>query len=112
MWTPDGMYYEIVDIKLSNGLELKGCRSDGGGYVTERVLSASDLAGGLRRVSITHTESGEVEELSNLWLEYCLPLSEGKGTRFLIRELGYYEREELKLKSNVEYLAMMMGVEL
>lgn len=111
MFTEDGMYYEIVDMKLSNGLELKGCRYSGGSYETEESVGATDLAGGLRRVEITHTESGEVEELNNVWLEGYAGRPEG-GSRFSIRELGYYEREELKLKANVEYLAMMMGVEL
>ena len=106
-----GMEYRVVDVKFSNGLELKGCERRGDTYVTGEAVSASDLAGGLHRVEVKDTESGSVEEYENVWLEGVRDVRGGRKA-IDMRELGYYEREAMKLRSDVEYLAMMTGVEL
>lgn len=107
-----GNYYDVVDVKLSNGLELKGCKRTGNSYRTPEVIKLKELSGGLRRVEVRNTETGEVEEYADLWLEECRELPEGKGTVIRMRELGYYERQDMQLKANVEYIAMMTGVEI
>ena len=99
-----------ADVKFSNGLELKGCVVNGDEYITDRSVSVKDLAGGLRRVEVKYAGGG-MNEYADVWLDSCEGIS-GGGTRIVMRELGYYEREEMKWRSNVEYLAMMMGVEL
>ena len=102
----------IVDVKFSNGFELKGVRDLGGIWITEAKVRATDLAGGLRRVEVTDRETGVTNIMCDLWLESCAELADGSGTSIMVRELGYFERQSLKLKSDVEYLAMMTGVEL
>lgn len=109
--TDDGMVYEVADVKFSNGLELKGCEMHGLTCVTSEAVGMNDLAGGLRRVEVKDADSGEVREYVDLWLDGVRGVRGGR-TAIDLRELGYAEREALKLRSDVEYLAMMTGVEL
>ena len=100
-------------VKLSNGFEFvayPGLES----WESESALSEQSFSGGLRHVEIECVEGedndGLARTLENAILEYVY--REDGRSKFMMRELGYGEREAMKLRSDVEYIAMMTGVEL
>ncbi|MBQ7154865.1 MAG: hypothetical protein IJR85_04850 [Synergistaceae bacterium] len=99
------------DLTLSNGETLR-CWGYAGGNAFEYdgELGREKFAGGLREVVLKRAGSEESETLRNAVLDYC-ETREGV-TYFSVRELGYEERKMEELRGNVEYIAMMTGVEL
>ena len=102
------------DVELSNGKKFSGLKMSGSCFVTEESVNESDFAGGLSLVKVKeYGDDGEV------LLEYERELVELGGVFKVDGEmyLWFLERSEeekarLKLSADVEYVAMMTGVEL
>lgn len=100
------------DVKLGNGREIKGADCYGSIYHSSERLSREDFAGGLGRVEIVSVSNPESDRVV---LERCrLELLEdaGSGSDFWVSEIPPERLKELELEGNIEYLAMMTGVEL
>ena len=102
------------DVELSNGKKFSGLKMSGSCFVTEESVKESDFAGGLSLVKVKeYGDDGEV------LLEYEREHVELGGVFKVDGEmyLWFLERSEeekarLKLSADVEYVAMMTGVEL
>lgn len=96
-------------ITLADGTELKDVSLNGNNYIS----SDKEIGNALTPVNLTSvaisdgdiTEHHENMVLDNLW-------TQGDGTHFLIRDMTPAELEQARIKANMEYLAMMMDVEL
>ena len=107
----------MYDIRFSNGKKLSGVRIDGSAFASDEKLTRAEIEGGLRVVEIEQTSVSEGDP-------------EGySGGRYENMSLGYYgehggvleivlnpcnevERAKLQLRGDVDYIAMMTGVEL
>ena len=101
-------------VELSNGKVFSGLEMSGTCYVSKVEVKESDFAGGMRRVKVKQTVEG-----MPCPLEYELECAELGGVfkndgewYFWFLERSAEETARLKLSADVEYVAMMTGVEL
>lgn len=105
----------MYKITFSDGSVLDGLMSNANNFISTQPLTREFFAGKLAHVKIEHVGEGEnfdglAGEFGRMKLDY-LKDQEG-GTWFVLRELGREELEQEQLRANVDYLAMMTGVEL
>ena len=107
------MSYKVT---LSNGVELKDLALNVNCFVSKSPITAQTFAGGLDKVVISGTSDG---------IEPCAyELGEHKAMElggvfsvdgewyFYLTEPSAEELEKLKTQADIEYIAMMTGVEL
>ncbi len=105
----------MYKITFSDGTVLGNLERNANNFISEQELSREYFAGKLEHVRIEYSgEGAEADDLSGEYgrmkLEY-LKEQEG-GTWFVLRELGREELAREQLRADVEYVAMMTGVEL
>lgn len=96
---------ENITIALSNGTELKGLELNGNNYISPEKLTEDTFADGLSPVVING------EEHEQMALVQCIQHADGR-TWFILRDVTAEEIASAKLRSDIEYLAMMTNVEL
>ena len=106
------MSYTII---LGNGKVLQGVERDGMTWMTREELTRETFRGGLMSLKVEGPEPGEGEE--DIRGEYGVQRLDalyrtGKWTSFVLTGVSPEERGLLKVQGDVEYIAMMMGVEL
>ena len=115
------MSNERYTVKLSDGTLLEGLRRNGDSFMSEGELSPEVFRGKLRGVEISGPSEGielgklgrhEVMELE--WMGHYTPSCQGvaDGWYFELRDLTAGELEALRDRSDIDYIAMMTGVQL
>lgn len=103
----------MITITLANGKQLTNLHMDGNNYVSTQVLDPSVFTNNLHRIHIeetiridgeTHHRSNQYENMS---LDY-FAVKDGK-TYFVLNPVSPLEMQIAKIRSNIDYLAMMTG---
>ncbi len=102
------MEENIYTLTLSDGTVLENIRCNGNNFISAVPLSEGDFSNRLARVTI---RCGDYEEtLENAAL---VRLFECEGAWwFILRERSEQELRQLRMSADLDYLAMMTGVEL
>lgn len=104
----------MYTITLANGNVLRNISLNGSVFTTTNSISREDFAGGLKQVII----SGPTDEASawqpgtyrNMRLSYFRDAPDHK--EFCLAFITETELEQIKQRADLEYVAMMAGVEL
>ena len=107
----------MYTITLSNGRKLTGLRVNGSAFETTDEITREELLGGLKRVVIrsdggTAEVEGYVPEGEYEYMTLGYYGRHGGVLQFVLNEADEVEREGLKLRGDIDYVAMMTGVEL
>ena len=100
-------------IKLSNGNEI-ACEYSGNTGITEQAISRATFAGGLDRVTITGGAPSEGEEdvrCKDVAKELVTLYPMGKRMCFVLSDAEGASEVE-RLRSDLDYVAMVSGIEL
>lgn len=99
---------KIYRITLSDGVVLDDLTMNGNNFISEEAVDASIFDGTCSPVVINDGTSEEIHEHMDL---VQVKDVDGKSW-FVLRDIPQKELEQVKLKSDIEYLAMMCDVEL
>lgn len=95
-------------ITLADGTELSELELNGNNFLTENNVTAEMFKDNLSPVTINDGENDEVHE--NMALVQISRI--GGKNAFILRDLTDAELKELKLRADIEYIAMMAEIEL
>lgn len=96
-------------IELSDGTVLENLKLNGNNFISETPVSEETFAGKLSAVVFSDNE-GHTESHSNMELVQVI-FSEN-AYWFILRDMTADEIAKIKNRADLEYLAMMVGVEL
>lgn len=102
----------IWKITLSDGTQLKNLRLSGNNYISEVKLTEDDFKGKLSKVTIEGSEDGQEIKQEYQHMELVQIVHYEDGYYFVLRELSADELKEIKMQSDIEYLAMMTDIDL
>ena len=101
---------ETYTIILSDGTELKNLYLNGNNFVSKKQIAEEQFKNNLSPVTIKETTSGVEEEHPHMELIQVTHYAD--GWYFILRDISQKEIDDMKLNADIEYLAMMTGVEL
>ena len=96
---------ENITIALSNGTELTGLELNGNNYISPEKLTEDTFADGLSPVVING------EEHEQMALVQCIQHADGR-TWFILRDVTAEEIANAKLRSDIDFIALMSDVDL
>lgn len=96
---------ENITIALSNGTELTGLELNGNNYISPEKLTEDTFADGLSPVVING------EEHEQMALVQCIQHADGRSW-FILRDATPEEAAQAKLRSDIDYLALMSDIDL
>ena len=96
---------ENITIALSNGTELTGLELNGNNYISPEKLTEDTFADGLSPVVING------EEHEQMALVQCIQHADGR-TWFILRDVTAEEVANAKLRSDIDFIALMSDVDL
>lgn len=96
---------ENITIALSNGTELTGLELNGNNYISPEKLTEDTFADGLSPVVING------EEHEQMALVQCVQHADGR-TWFILRDATAEEVANAKLRSDIDFIALMSDIEL
>lgn len=99
---------KIYKIILADGTVINNLTMNGNNFISDEAIEASIFEANCCPVTINDGTSDEVHE--NMELVQVTSV-EGKSW-FVLRDISEKELEQAKMKSDIEYLAMMCDVEL
>lgn len=99
---------KIYRITLSDGTILDNLTMNGNNFISEEAVDASIFDGTCSPIVINDGTSDEIHEHMDL---VQIMDVDGKSW-FVLRDIPQKELEQAKLKSDIEYIAMMCDVEL
>lgn len=99
---------KIYKITLANGTVLDNLTMNGNNFISEETVDAHVFDGNCSPIII---DDGTIEEIHEHMDLVQVTVVEGKSW-FVLRDIPQKELEQAKLKSDIEYLAMMCDVEL
>lgn len=99
---------KIYTITLADGTVIDNLTMNGNNFISDEALNASIFESNCCPVTINDGTSNEVHR--NMELVQVTPVN-GKSW-FVLRDISAKELEQAKMKSDIEYLAMMCDVEL
>lgn len=102
---------ESFKITLADGTELKDLKLSGNNYISKTKITEDDFKGKLSKVIIENETEKTYEEFEHMELVQILDYGD-KGYYFVLRELSERELKDEKMQSNLDYLAMMVDVDL
>lgn len=100
-------------ITLADGTKLENLRLNGNNFVSESEITENDFKGKLLKVKIEGTtEDGQeiTEEHNHMELVQIVHYED--GYYFVLRDISEAELDKMKMKSDIEYLAMMSDIDL
>lgn len=97
--------YRIV---LADGTEIRDLRMNGSNFVSDEPISESTFRGKLSPVTIYHEETPEVHP--NMDLVQIVQM--GQEYWFILRDLTRKEMEEIQIRADIDFIAMMSDIEL
>ena len=108
-------------ITLADGTQLEGLELNGNNFVSDEEVTEATFAGKLSKVTITGDaeadEVGLIGEHHNMELVQIAHYTQAvhgckDGYYFILRDIPTSELEALKNRGDIDYIAMMTGVEL
>lgn len=96
---------ENITIALSNGTELTGLELNGNNYISPEKLTEDTFADGLSPVVING------EEHEQMALVQCIQHADGR-TWFILRDVTAEEIASAKLRSDIDFIALMSDIDL
>ena len=99
----------IYTITLADGTELADLTKNGDSYISSEEISESIFDDNLYEIQVN--DGTTTTEYENLELIRFEQKASGECW-FALRELSAPELEKLQMQSDIEYVAMMTGVEL
>ena len=96
---------ENITIAFSNGTGLTGLELNGNNYISPEKLTEDTFADGLSPVVING------EEHEQMALVQCIQHADGR-TWFILRDATAEEVANAKLRSDIDFIALMSGIEL
>ncbi len=102
-------------VELSNGKVFSGLKMSGTCYVSPVEVKESDFAGGLRSVKVIHVSEDEpshTEERTLTGAELGGVFKCDGEWEFWFMERSAEEMARLQDRADIEYVAMMTGVEI
>lgn len=96
---------ENFTIALSNGKQLKDLELNGNNYISPEKLTEDTFADGLSPVVING------EEHEQMALVQCVQHADGR-TWFILRDATAEEVANAKLRSDIDFIALMSDIEL
>lgn len=99
---------KIYTILLSDGTEIGNLRLNGNNYISESIIVKERFNGNCSPVIIN---DGEHEELHEN-MELVQITNVDNNYWFILRDISSEELANIKIQSDIEYIAMMTGVEL
>ncbi|MCI9000067.1 MAG: hypothetical protein HFJ26_03880 [Clostridia bacterium] len=99
-------------ITLSDGTKIENLRLNGNNYISEAKLTEDDFKGKLSKVTIEGSEDGQEIKKEYEHMELVQIVHYEDGYYFILRELSAAELKEIKMQSDIEYLAMMTDIDL
>lgn len=101
----DEKIYEII---LADGTVIENLRLNGNNYISSVVISSSVFTNNCSPVVISDGLNNETHDNMEL-----VQVTEVNGECwFVLRDISAIELKQLKLQSDIEYVAMMSGIEL
>lgn len=101
------------EITLSDGTKLENLRLSGNNYISNTKITENDFKGKLSKVIVKETtEDGQVTTQEYEHMELVQVVHYEDGYYFILRELSADELKEIKMQSDIEYLAMMTDIDL
>ena len=99
---------KIYKITLADGTEIRNLRLNGNNFISDTPISETIFDGNGSTVIINDGETDEFHE--NMELVQITPV--GDEYWFVLRDLTAAELKQIKMQSDIEYVAMMAGVEI
>ena len=101
------------EITLSDGTKLENLRLSWNYYISNTIITENNFKGKLSKVIIKETtEDGQVTTQEYEHMELVQVVHYEDGYYFILRELSAAELKEIKMQSDIEYLAMMTDIDL
>lgn len=103
----------MYSITLSNGNSLDNLNVNGSMFISNSPVDPNTFTGGLREVTIS-CDGEDTNNLTGTFAHMQLAVCEphGTGSWFALYETPAEQLERLKDRADIEYLAMMSGVDL
>lgn len=100
-------------ITLADGTKLENLSLNGNNFVSETIITEDDFKGKLLKVKIEgKTEDGQEIAEEHEHIELVQIAHYEDGYYFVLRDITEAELEKMKMKSDIEYLAMMSDIDL
>lgn len=99
-------------ITLDDGTQFKNLGLNGNNFISEAEITEDDFKGKLSKVVIEGKEDGEKIKREYEHMELVQIQHKEDGYYFILRELSDEELRNEKMQSNLDYLAMMVDVDL
>lgn len=99
---------KIYKITLADGTEIRNLRLNGNNFISDAPISETIFDGNGSTVIINDGETDEFHE--NMELVQITPV--GDEYWFVLRDLTAAELKQIKMQSDIEYVAMLAGVEI
>lgn len=104
----------MITITLANGKQLTNLYMDGNNYVSEKAINPTIFLHNLHRILVQEetihadgTKTVGAHQYENMSLDY-FSVQNGK-TYFVLNPVSPLEMQIAKIRSNIDYLAMMTG---
>lgn len=101
---------ESFKITLADGTQLKNLKLNGNNYISKTKITEDDFKGKLSKVIIENETKKTSEEFEHMELVQIVHYED--GYYFILRELSEQELKDIKIQGNLDYLAMMVDVDL
>ena len=101
---------ESFKITLADGTQFKNLKLNGTNYISKTKITEDDFKGKLSKVIIENETEKKSEEFKHMELVQIVHYED--GYYFVLRELSEQELKDIKIQGNLDYLAMMVDVDL
>ena len=101
---------ESFKITLADGTQFKNLKLNGNNYISKTKMTEDDFKGKLSKVIIENETEKTSEEFEHMELVQIVHYED--GYYFVLRELSEQELKDIKIQGNLDYLAMMVDVDL
>lgn len=99
---------KIYKVTLADGTVIDNLKLNGNNYISEDTIDMSIFEGNCSPVTISDGTSEEIHSSMEL-----VQITENGGKYwFILRDLSSDELAQMKMQSDIEYVAMMAGIEL
>ena len=107
----------MITITLSDGTVLSGLELNGDNFISKTEITPDAFRGKLSKVTIAGDADewvGEHDHMELVQIAHYTQATHGlaDGWYFVLRDIPAAELERLQARGDIDYLAMMMGVEL
>lgn len=102
------MAEKIYKITLADGTEINNLKLNGNNYISATSIEPEIFVGNCSPVVISSGDDNEIHNNMDL-----VQVTEVNGEYwFVLRDLSNEELAQIKIRSDIEYLAMMSNIEL